>query len=74
MFSLFSYVVSNDTAMQIYQLELEKPGAGLKVYERCLTSDAWDLTQFVEEAGLESPFAEGRLDDVAAIFEEVFSS
>ena len=71
---VFSYVVSNDAAMQIYQLELEKQGAGLRVYERCLTSDAWDLTQFVEEAGLESPFAEGRLDDVAAIFEEVFPS
>ena len=71
---VFSYVVSNDAAMQIYQLELEKPGAGLKVYERCLTSAAWDLTEFVREAGLESPFAEGRLDEVTAIFEETFGA
>ena len=71
---VFSYVVSNDTAMQIYQLELEEKGAGLKVYEDCLDSEAWNLTQFVEEAGLESPFTEGRLDEVAAIFEAIFGS
>ena len=71
---MFSYVVSNDAAMQIYQLELEEQGKGLKTYEECLTSEAWDLTEFVREAGLESPFAEGRLDDVKAIFEEVFGS
>ena len=69
---MFSYIVSNDAAMQIYQLELEEAGKGLKTYEECLTSDAWDLSEFVREAGLESPFAEGRLDEVKAIFEEVF--
>ena len=71
---MFSYVVSNDAAMQIYQLELEEKGAGLEVYEKCLTSEAWDLTEFVREAGLESPFAEGRLDEVTAIFEETFGA
>ena len=71
---VFSYVVSNDAAMQIYQLELEETGKGLKVYEDCLTSAAWDLTEFVKEAGLESPFAEGRLDEVTAVFKEVFPS
>ena len=71
---MFSYVVSNDAAMQIYQLELEEQGRGLKIYEKCLTSDAWDLSEFVREAGLESPFAEGRLDEVKAIFEEAFGS
>ena len=71
---MFSYIVSNDAAMQIYQLELEEAGKGLKTYEECLTSDAWDLSEFVREAGLESPFAEGRLDEVKAIFEEAFGS
>ena len=71
---MFSYIVSNDAAMQIYQLELEKEGKGLAVYEDCLTSEAWSLSEFVDEAGLESPFAEGRLEDVKAIFEEVFGS
>ena len=68
---MFSYIVSNDAAMQLYQLEVEQKGAGLKVYEECLTSDAWDLSEFVRQAGLESPFAEGRLEQVADIFRQV---
>ena len=70
-FYVFSYVVSNDAAMQLYQLELEEKGAGLEIYEKCLTSDAWDLSEFVRQAGLESPFAEGRLEQVAEIFRQV---
>ena len=71
---MFSYIVSNDAAMQIYQLELEEEGKGLEIYEDCLTSEAWSLSEFVDEAGLESPFAEGRLEDVKAIFEETFGA
>ena len=71
---MFSYIVSNDAAMQIYQLELEEEGKGLEIYEDCLTSEAWSLSEFVDEAGLESPFAEGRMEDVKAIFEETFGA
>ena len=52
-------------------MELEEEGTGLKVYEESLTASAWSFGEFLEDAGLESPFAEGRVDDVKAIFEEV---
>jgi oligoendopeptidase F len=64
-----SYVVSNDVAMQIYQLELEKPGAGLELYEQCLLSQESYIIYFAEECGPQSPFAENRLEEVAKLFE-----
>lgn len=65
-----SYVVSNDVAMQMYQLELEEPGKGLEVYSECLTSmDSYIIT-FAESYGLESPFAPGRLEKVKKTMEE----
>ena len=63
-----SYVVSNDAAMQIYQLELDEPGAGLKRFEEHLeTEELWFLS-FLETADLESPFAPGRLETVRDLF------
>lgn len=61
---VISYVVSNDLAFQIYQLELESKGAGLEVYEQCVQSNETYLMTFAETYGLESPFAEGRLEAV----------
>lgn len=66
-----SYVVSNDLAMQFYQLELDASGAGLALYEQCLTSEDSYIILFAEQYGLESPFTEGRLEEVAAIFRDV---
>lgn len=67
---VISYVVSNDVAVQIYQLELEQPGEGLAVYEACLESmDSYILT-FAETYGLESPLAPGRLEKVKATLEQ----
>ena len=63
-----SYVVSNDAAMQLYQLELEEPGAGLQRFEEHLdTEELWFLS-FLDSAGLESPFAPGRLETVRDLF------
>ena len=63
-----SYVVSNDAAIQIYQLELATPGAGLERYEEHLdTQELWFLS-FLDSAGLESPFAPGRLEAVRDLF------
>ena len=63
-----SYVVSNDAAMQIYQLELDTPGTGLKCFEEHMdTEEVWFL-RFLEEAQLESPFAPGRLETVRDLF------
>ena len=53
---IISYVVSNDAAMQLYQLELKETGAGLTRYEENL--DTWEMyfLAFLKEAELESPF------------------
>lgn len=65
-----SYIVSNDAAMQLYQLEAEEQGSGLALMEENLdTYQDWFLA-FLEEAELESPFAPGRLEDVRRTFEE----
>jgi oligoendopeptidase F len=69
---IISYVVSNDAAMQLYELELAAPGAGKAVYEQNLdTQQGWFLA-FLEEAGLESPFQ--RVDEVKALMEARFGA
>ena len=66
-----SYLFSNDAAMQLYALEQETPGAGLKLYEKNLASrECWFL-EVVESMGLESPFDRGRMEDLAETFREV---
>ena len=59
---IISYVVSNDAALQIYQQELETPGAGLATYQQSLATEQEYFLAFLEEAGLESPF--DRVDSV----------
>ena len=71
---IISYVVSNDAAMQLYQMEKESAGAGRKCLE-----DHWDTEEsyflsFLRSAGLESPFAPGRIQWVRNTFEEVLRS
>lgn len=67
---IMSYVVSNDAALQIYQLELEQSGAGVACLESNLATPHFQLLAFLKEAGLTSPFADGRLPQVKALFEE----
>ncbi len=68
---ILSYIVSNDAAMQLYQLEQAEPGAGKQLYEENLASqEVWFLA-FLETAGLESPFAEGRVTQIAETFQSV---
>ena len=68
---IMSYVVSNDAAMQLYQLEQENPGQGLAKFEENLTTEEYYFLSFLDAAGLQSPFAEGRLQEVRATFEEI---
>ena len=68
---IISYVVSNDAAFQLLQLELDENGAGLAKYEENLTTDCYYFLEFVEEAGLESPFALGRVQRVAQDLEQL---
>ena len=71
---VISYVVSNDAAMQLYQLERETTGAGLKRFEENLDTQEVYFLEFVDTAGLESPLAEGRVQSVRKIFEETLGS
>ena len=68
---ILSYVVSNDAAMQLYQLERSNPGAGLAVLEENLTTEEYYFLSFLSGAGLESPFAEGRIQEVRETFEQI---
>lgn len=68
---IVSYVVSNDAALQIYQQEKAQKGAGLSLLEENLTTEQADFLAFVQEAGLEDPFAEGRLETVRKTFEKI---
>lgn len=68
---VFSYVVSNDAAMQLYQLEQAQSGAGLALYEQNLTTEESYFLAFLDSAGLESPFDAGRIEAVKAVFESV---
>ena len=68
---VISYVVSNDAALQIYQLERAEKGAGLKLYESQLATLEGQFLAFVESAGLESPFVEGRLADTRKLLEDM---
>lgn len=61
---VISYVVSNDAALQLYQLEREEPGAGLTIYQEALTSRQPYFLAFLREVGLTTPFAARRLSAV----------
>ena len=68
---IISYVVSNDAAMQLYQLEQEYKGEGLKVFEENLTTEEYFFLSFLESAGLENPLTRERIQAVRQTFEEV---
>ena len=65
---IISYVVSNDAAMQLYQLELAEAGEGLRRYEDNLDTGEMYFLAFLEEAGLQSPF--DRVAEVRTFFAE----
>lgn len=64
-FYVISYPLSNDLALQIYELELREKGSGLAAFERMLTGPHANLSQAVENAGLLSPFAPQRAESQA---------
>ena len=68
---IISYVVSNDAAMQIYQAEKKQSGAGLKLFEENLDNPEATFLAFVESAGLQSPFAQGRVEQLRKTFVQV---
>lgn len=68
---VISYCVSNDAALQVYQTELAQSGTGLEQYVALLKlSGNNSILALLEEAGMESPFAEGRVRELAEFFRE----
>lgn len=70
-FYIVSYVTSNDIAMQLYEMELEEAGSGLKLYQEMAEGCPGQLVAFAQEAGLEIPFREEHLDEVCETFRTV---
>ena len=70
---IVSYVVSNDAALQLYQMEQEEAGAGLAKYQKELDTEQTNFLAFLQDAGLESPFAPGRVAEVRKTLEEVLN-
>lgn len=69
-FYVISYCVSNDVALQIYQNEMDN-GSGLESYYALLERSANNtVLALVEEAGMESPFAPGRMEELAEFFRD----
>ena len=66
-FYVISYPASLDVAMQIYGLELQRPGKGMDKYFEILPRD-WDsFMETVTNGGLRSPFSEDSMSSVAAL-------
>ncbi len=61
---VISYVVSNDAALQLYQMEKQSAGTGLQRMKDHLGTQQPYFLAFLAEAGLESPFAAGRIQRV----------
>ena len=68
---VISYVLSNDAAMQIYEMEVAKKGSGKNLLEKNLDTDESILQVFMEKAGLDNPFDKERIEKVKNIFEDV---
>lgn len=66
-FYVISYPVSLDVAMQIYELELKTPGAGVAKYFEILPRDWSTFMETVTNGGLRSPFEAGSMRSIAAM-------
>ena len=69
-----SYVVSNDTSLQILEAELNGRGeGGVKTLDKLLTKDhALPLYDSLKKEGFESPFDAGRAEKIADLICRVF--
>lgn len=64
-FYVVSYPVSNDLALQLWELEASERGAGLSKLLEMLPREYYGMLDSAEAAGLQSPFAPGRIEQVA---------
>jgi len=64
-FYVVSYPISNDVALQIYELEKQQSGAGVDMFCTMLPRQYEGLMDSALAAGLSSPFEKGRLEQIA---------
>lgn len=69
---VISYCVSNDAAMQLFELDWAQAGAGVEKYLTLLENNR-ELTfcELLESAGLATPFDAGRTESLAALFRTI---
>ena len=65
-FYVITYPVSNDIAMQVYELADKGGSTALDKYNELLSREYTGFLDNIEEAGFTSPFAPGRIERVAA--------
>ena len=63
-FYVITYPVTNDAAMQLYELERQEQGLGVKKYLEMLPRTHQGLIDTLTACGLASPFAPGRIQQV----------
>ena len=70
---VISYVVSNDVALQMYQLEKAQTGAGVAVLTNAFYSADTGIVAFTGYYGLENPFAAGRIQRIRQTLQETLA-
>ena len=70
---VISYVVSNDVALQLYQMERNETGSGLATMQEAYYTMETGIVQFALDYGLESPFADGRIQKVKEILQSALN-
>ena len=70
---VISYTVSNDAALQLYQMEMAKAGSGLACLRENMTTRQGYFLAFLKEAGLQSPFTPGRITQVKETLQSVLN-
>ena len=69
-FYVISYPVSLSVALEIYERELQEPGAGLKLYLELAESEEPGVIAAAEAAGLRDPLSDARVQEIAAFLEK----
>lgn len=72
-FYIVSYIVSNDTAYQIYMLELESPGAGVRAFMKLADRD-WGKSYLenVDAIGLDASLSKERATEIVGSLNSYF--
>ena len=72
-FYVISYPVSGICALEIYEHELAD-GSGLNDYLRLVDSEEIGIIGAAEEAGLQNPLTDARVQDIAAFLDQQFAA